>query len=68
MTYTTNNNDFEGFNFITNGKDIIAGEPENLVTYDDGSGLTGDFSEEDTYFNDDMIVAEKELDLILEEV
>ena len=60
--------EFNGFDFSTSGKDIIAGEPSKLTIYDDGSGLTGDFSEEDSYFNDDMIKAEQELNSILEEV
>jgi len=61
-------NDFEGFEFETNGKNIIAGEANKVSVYDDGSGLTGDFSEEDGYFNDDMIKAESELDSILKEI
>jgi hypothetical protein len=56
---------FLGFDFEIKGKEIIAEEPEKLIIYNDGSGLTGDFSEEDNYFNDDMKRADRELDNIL---
>jgi len=58
--------EFEGFDFITPAKNIIAGNTESLVIYDDGSGLTGDFSEVDSYFNDEMIKCDRELNDLLE--
>jgi hypothetical protein len=56
---------FEGFIFVTPAKNIIAGDTKDLVIYDDGSGLTGDFSEVDNYFNDEMIASDKELNILL---
>jgi hypothetical protein len=62
---TIQKQEFEGFNFITPAKNIIAGNTEELVIYDDGSGLTGDFSEVDNYFNDEMIESDRKLNNLL---
>jgi len=59
--------EFNGFDFITSGKDIIAGDIEKITVYNDGSGLTCNFSEEDNYYNDDMVKLNKELNQLLEE-
>jgi len=56
---------FEGFNFITNPKNIIVVNSPKTIIYDDGSGLTGDFSEVDNYFNDEMISSDEEINAIL---
>ena len=61
-------NEFEGFEFTTPAKNIIAGDSTKLQVLDDGSGLTGDFSEVDRYFNDDMIKADKEINDILKSI
>lgn len=62
---TIQQQEFEGFEFITPAESIIAGNIEDLVIYDDGSGLTGDFSEVDNYFNDEMIKCDRELNILL---
>ena len=61
-------NEFEGFEFTTPAVNIIAGDSTKLRVLDDGSGLTGDFSEVDNYFNDDMIKADKEINDILKSI
>ncbi len=59
--------EFNGFDFTTLGKDIIIDDIEKVTIYNDGSGLTGDFSEEDNYYNDNMIKLDKDLNKLLEE-
>ena len=59
--------EFKGFDFTTLGKDIIVDDIEKVTIYNDGSGLTGDFSEEDNYYNDNMIKLDKDLNKLLEE-
>jgi hypothetical protein len=41
--------EFKGFEFTTPAKNIIAGDSTKLRVLDDGSELTGDFSEVDKY-------------------
>jgi len=60
--------EFLGFDFDVNGIDIISNKSEILSIYNDGSGLTGDFSEEDTYFDDDMKKADEELNNLLKDI
>jgi len=57
--------EFKGFDFITNPKSIIVANSPKTTIYDDGSGLTGDFSEVDNYFNDEMIASDEEINIIL---
>ena len=65
MATTKQQAEFKGFDFITSSDNIIAGDAGKLEIYDDGSGLTGDFSEVDDYFNDDMINSDREINSIL---
>jgi len=60
--------EFEGFDFTTPSENIISGKSDKILVYDDGTGLTGDFSEVDTYFNDEMIKSDKEIDNILRSI
>jgi hypothetical protein len=56
--------DFDGFDFVTDPKSIVVVNT-NSVVYDDGSGLTGDFSEIDNYFNDEMVASDNIINEIL---
>ena len=66
MTQTTTE-EFKGFELTIKTSDIIIGKAEELEIYDDGSGLTGDVSSTDHYFNDDMLEADRALDKLLME-
>ena len=61
-------NEFEGFEFTTPAKNIIAGDFTKLQVLDDGPGSTGDISKVDKYFNNDMIKADKEINDILKSI
>lgn len=63
-----NKDEFNGFNFTTDAKKIIVKNSKDTIIYDDGSGLTGDFSETDNYFNDEMIKSDEIINDILKDM
>jgi len=57
--------EFNGFDYTTKAKEILAGDVEKLTVKDNEQGLTGNISKTDDYFNDDMIASSRIIDEIL---
>ena len=59
--------EFEGFEYKISGEDVAI-DLKTAEVFDDGSGLTGDVSDEDNYFDDEMAKADEKINDILKKL
>lgn len=56
--------EFNGFNFSIKGSDVVS-DISKAKIYDSSTGLTGDVTREDTFFNERMSELDEEINQML---